>query len=145
MPYKEFDSCDLHDSLVHGVSFLTEGFIAELHLDIDYILQWPTCVDESPVFEVSKALVRFCDVSDLSIDIEWPKKGPETALSRIFIDKVIRHEVSTTLRLPAYYKWRILMSDGRSSISFGASDMIIELVGSPATTNRQYLMSYERG
>lgn len=143
-PCDEFDSYAFHDNLLHGISFLVEDFTAELFLEIDHILKWPTCADEKIVFEVSKARLRFCDISDLSINMEWPKKGSENAMSRIFIDKVTRHEVCVALNLPSYYEWRIWMSDGHSSISFGASTMVVELTKPPLSVDRQYLMSYER-
>lgn len=140
----QFDSYAFHDNLVHGISFLAEDFTAELHLDIDHILRWPTCEDEETLFEVTKALLRFCDISDLSINMEWPKKGPEVAMSRIFIDKITRHEISVNLNLSAYYEWCIWMSDGHSSISFGASAMVVELTNTQISIDRQYLMSHER-
>lgn len=144
MTSQKFDIYKFHDNSIHGILFLIENFTAELQLDIDHILQWPRCSDNEAVFDVSKALVRFCDVSDLSINFEWSKKGPETAISRIYIDKIIREEISTTLRLPAYYKWRIEMSDEQSVISFGASAMIVELAKSSIVVNRPYLMAGER-
>jgi hypothetical protein len=142
-----FDAYQFHDNLVHGLSFLVENFRSELHLDLDYILQWPNCLDASnkgQLFAVSKSLLKFYDVTDLSVNIDWGDSGYTTAVSGICIDMVERVSIPTTLRFPDYYKWEITMSDGRSLISFGSSSMTFELIGNTLSVPRQFLLDGER-
>ena len=121
-----------HDNLVHGLSFVVENFDAEFHLDIDYIEKWPSCLEGSiAIFTVVKARLRFIDVTDLAINIDREKSGYTTALSAIRIDTVEAEKIDTTLRFDAYYKCVIAMVDGRSQISFGTSDMFLELLAPP--------------
>jgi hypothetical protein len=74
MTNKIYDVYQFHDNLLHGISFLVENFQSELRLDIDHILQWPNCpseADETLHFTVSKALLTFFDVTDLSVCVNW--------------------------------------------------------------------------
>ncbi len=147
MTSQSFDKYHFHDNFIHGVSFVVENFQSELRFDIDHILDWPNCADKNnngSDFTLSKGLLRFCDVTDLLINIEWGRSGYTTAVSGMSIDHIEREEVSTTLRFPSYYKWDIVLTDGRSLISFGASSMFLDLMGSPILVDRQFLMEAER-
>lgn len=147
MSTQSFDTYQFHDNLLHGVSFLVENFRSELHLDIDHILQWPNCqheTNDTQLFTVSRGLLRFFDVTDLSITIDSGDSGYTTAVSGVCIDVIERESISTTLRLPTYYKWKVIMSDGVSVISFGSSSMSVELIGPALSVPRQFLMEDER-
>ena len=147
MTNKIYDVYQFHDSLLHGISFFVEDFQSELRLDIDHILQWPNCpseADETLLFTVSKALLTFFDVTDLSINIDWGESGYTTAVSGVYIDMIERVSIPTSLRLPAYYKWNIVFDDNHSFISFGSSSMAFELIGSGLTVPRQFLLAAER-
>ena len=136
-----------HDNLVHGFCFVIEDFISELHIDIDYITQWPSCVaeeSENSTFIISRALLKFHNVTDLIMSIDKGNSGYTTSVSGICIDSIDGEKIETSLKFPAYYKWEILMTDERSKILFGASDMSIELLGNSVSVNRQYLTENER-
>lgn len=141
------DKYQFHDNLIHGISFVIEDFQSELHIDIDYITHWPSCPGmegEDAIFIISKAVLIFCNVTDLAINIDRGKSGYTTSVSGICIDRIDHEKIDTTLRFDAYYKWEIVMSDGRSKFLFGASDMFLKLIGSPLSVNRQYLAESER-
>ena len=139
------DKYKFHDNLVHGLSFFTEDFQSEVHLDIDHIINWPSCDGNgSEIFVVSRAMLKFINVTDLFINIDRGKSGYTTSVSGVSIDRIECEEIETTLRLPTYYKWEIVMSDECSRISFGSSDMFFELMGTQFSVNRQYLKQCER-
>ncbi|MFZ2726503.1 MAG: hypothetical protein WAX77_09655 [Methylococcaceae bacterium] len=141
------DEYQFHDNFVHGIYFDINpgGIKSELHLDIDHIIQWSSC-SENEVFIISKAILKFYDVTDLSINIEWDKTGYTSSVSgSCIIDCIKSEKIKTSLRFPAYYKCEILTHDESSKISFGASGMCVEIKGKPVKViNRQYLMENER-
>lgn len=147
MKAENFDPFMFHDNLVHGIAVCVEGFKSELRLDLDYIISWPTCVPEDPDvgdFSVVKGLLTFQDVTDLNVTIDWGSTGYTTAVSGPYIDVIQRNEIAPALRLPEYFTWKIIFSDGRSSISFGASSISLQTFGDPIKVGRQYLTEQER-
>jgi len=147
------NDCQFHDNLIHGVSFASDvgDFSSDIHFDIDHILEWLCCsknMDES-MFSVSRALLKFHDVSDLILDLSWG----ETQYSKftgfrsgVFILDVKKENVESLLAKDdgSYYKWQILTNNKNSIIQFGASSMSLELIGTPKIVNRQYLINSER-
>lgn len=148
MTIDNFDPHKFHDNLVHGISMSVEGYSSELRLDVDYIADWPPCVlgDSHRVeFTVVRGLVTFQDVTDLCVKIDWGDSGYTTAVSGPYIDVLQREKIVTSLRLPNYFRWKIIFTDGRSSITFGASSMSFVTHGSLVKVDRQYLTDQERG
>lgn len=143
----DYDCHKYHDNVVHGIRFLVEEFVSEIVLDIDYIVLWPVeACDEvnKPIFRVARCDLRFTDVTDLKVDVDWGESGYTTAVAGTSIDRIDRHLVATTLRVPAYYHWNVVMNDGRSRVSFGASSMLPEIKGESIEVPRQYLNDSER-
>jgi hypothetical protein len=136
-----------HDNLVHGISMSVEGYNSELRLDLDYIADWPACVpgdSQRPEFTITRGLVTFQDVTDLCVKIDWGDSGYTTAVSGPYIDVIQKEKIVPALRLPDYFRWRIIFTDERSSITFGASSMSFVTQGSLVTIDRQYLTDQER-
>lgn len=73
------------------------------------------------------------------MNIDWGQSGYTTAVAGTIINKIERHEVATTLRVLEYYHWNVVMADGRSNVSFGASSMTLDMKGEPVDVERQYL------
>lgn len=141
------DQYRFHDNKIHGLKFAVEGFKSELHFDIDHILDWPSCADgnaQSLLFSIAKGVLKFADVTDLLIHIDWGNSAYTTSVSGMYIDRVQMEPVKTTLRLPAYYACKLVMNDARSTISFGSSAMFFELLGTPIMVDRQFLTESER-
>lgn len=147
MTIDNFDPHKFHDNLVHGISMSVEGFSSELRLDLDYIADWPACLPGDPQsaeFSVARALVTFHDVTDLCVKIDWGDSGFTTAVSGPYIDVLQREKIVPTLQLPNYFRWKIIVTDEKSSITFGASSMSFATQGNPAKVDRQYLTDQER-
>ena len=142
-----YDSYKYHDNFVHGIKFLVENFLSEIIFDIDHIVGWPVdgCeADSKSIFQVAKCDLRFGIVTDLKVNIDWGQIGYTTAVVGPIIHKIERREVATILRVPGYYHWNVIMADGRSNVSFGASSITLEMKSEPIDLDRQYLNDSER-
>lgn len=140
-----YDAYCFHDNLIHGFKFTAEDFVSDLIVDIDHILEWPDCGGEGEAqFRVVAGDLRFTDVTDLKVEIIWPTSGYTTAVTALQIDRVERREVVTTMRFPNYFSWEIVMTDGRSKVSFGASAVSFYAKGSSLEVDRQYLTDAQR-
>ena len=143
-----FNIYQFHDNFIHGIEFLMEDFTSEIRLDIDHILKWPSCdaahVDDQ-LFLISKGHLTFVNVTDYRISIDSGDSGYSTTVMGICIDRIVRDEIATPMKFEEYYRWEIVMTDGRSSISFGASSFSFSATGEVVSVARQFLIDAERG
>lgn len=142
----DFESCYFHDNAIHGLSLPGYGDDSSvLVLDIDYIVTWSEhSKNGRELFSVSQALLYFHHITDLNINISWANSGYTTSESGVYIIDIKRVAVSTNLRLPQYFKWEIVTNNDNYSFSFGASTLVLELLGEPYLVDRQYLLKNER-
>lgn len=142
----DFDSCYFHDNAIHGISLPGYGDIPSvLAFDIDYIVTWGQCsANGKALFSISQALLYFHHVTDLNINISWVNSSHTTSESGVYIIDIEREVVATKLRLPQYFKWKIVTNNDNYSFSFGASTLVMELLGEPHLVDRQYLLNNER-
>lgn len=147
------DENQFHDNLIRGVSFASDvgDFSSDIHFDIDHILQWIHCSvkEGESLFSVSRALLKFHDVSDLRLDISWGDTQYSQYAgysSGVYILNITKERVTSSLAPggEGYYEWQILTNNKDCTIKFGASSMSLELIGPPKTVNRQYLLNDER-
>jgi hypothetical protein len=87
----DLDSMSWHDNHVHGLCFF-EGKqgTGELELDLDYILEWITPAADSVSFRyrIAPARLRFHDVTDLAIPIDYASTS--AAMESFSIDGIER-------------------------------------------------------
>ncbi|MFH7827077.1 hypothetical protein [Kluyvera chengduensis] len=64
---------DFHDNLIHGIVFYSEPgeLSSDIALDIDYIYEWVKTDSNEINFVISKALLKFHEVTDLKLSIDW--------------------------------------------------------------------------
>lgn len=137
------EDCCFHDCYIHGVSFDAVKEInmgeEELHFDIDYIVGWPDCADETTkdhFFNVSRATLKFKNVGNVKVNlneqqfIDWIEYGDDP-------------DISMGARNT---KW--IIHSGRSDepiAELNASEAVLELSGKLHLIKmRQYLTSEER-
>lgn len=140
---KQYPDFDVHDNIVHGIRMISENFTSELVVDIDHILEWPEC-REGGKFKVCVACLKFHDVTDLTVRIEWGDSGYTVAVSDMMINEVVFDKTESTLRFESYYSVTVRMSDGNSFFHFGSSGVSLEILSDSMFTSNQYLTSAER-
>lgn len=142
-----------HDNLIRGICFASgmEDFSSDIHFDIDHILEWVNCSTQpgDSLFSVSKATLKFHDVSDLVINLSLEKTNHSqfsSLTSGIYILDILKEKIESSLSNTGnhYYKWKIITTDKGCTIQFGAASMSLELFGTPKIVNRQYLTNDER-
>ena len=148
----DFDGLSWHDCHIHSFELLTgdpdQGdWTNDLVLDIDFIVQWSCGVDGGPCFRVAPAMLRFHNVTDLQIRIEWADSGYRIAVHPAAIDRLEREEViDHKLRLSRpYYAWTVRLNwpDG-GMIRFGAVGFTQQLLAEPVEMASQHLSSAQR-
>lgn len=144
MQGEEFNPYQCHDNFIHGISFVSdhEKFQSEIHFDIDHIVEWlcPSTKEGETLFSVSKAVLKFTDARNLTLNIIWE----ENCFGDICIIKIEREKIENRPGYDEYYKWRIITHDKNDVITFEAGAMSLELIGEPKRVNRQYLLAEER-
>lgn len=141
MPEIEWEN--LHDCRIHGISTLVEDWHSQFRVDLDVVVQAP-CVENGEKFHVAPALLTFHHVTDLSIRIEWGESGYQQACDGPYIERIVKSPVQTKMSFDVYYRWDILLTDGRSRISLGATSAEVQLTGEPVAVDRYYLKEGER-
>lgn len=136
---------NVHDSLIHGISISVEPetWTSELRLDIDHIVEWQIAQPQ-PRFQVSPAVLVFRQVTDLRISIDSGTSGHQSAVSGPFIESIYRELAVTPIKDQPYFSWMLKMTDGRSFISLGASDVELKIIKPALWVYRQYLTEVER-
>lgn len=140
----DFDSMSWHDNHVHGLRFFEgEHGTGELELDLDYILEWITPTAESVSFRyrIAPARLRFHDVTNLAISIDYASAS--AAMGPFSIDGIERR-VEQRRYGPTVY-WRIPVNFPPGEIRFEASGFEQSLVADELLVDRQWLTPTERG
>lgn len=118
----DYESLSWHDNAVHGLELGDESLV--LHLD--YILEWlPPGPDGRYSFRVAPAVLRFRDVSALTVDLDYIGRG----VTPFTISVIGRTETA----------WTIGINWPEGVISFQATGFVQELVGEPVVTDRGML------
>ena len=143
----DFPNLSWHDNHIYGIHFAIQGWDAGLVFDIDYIVEWVCGVDGGAQFQVVPATLRFHNVTDLKLDIDWGDSGFQVALHEVSIDQIKRERITNQkicLDRP-YYRWTIETNFPRpGSITFGADNFTQTLRADPVTQDEQKLARESR-
>jgi hypothetical protein len=136
----DFDQMSWHDCHVHGLR-ITEGEhgAGELEFDLDYILEW-RCEQEDYSFVVAPAILRFHQVTDLRVAIDW--SAPSAALGPFSLEGIERRSQPH----PRYTAtvWNLQINGPRGSIQFESRGFTQSTWGREVLTKRQCLAPSER-
>lgn len=140
----------LHDCKIHGLRLISEQFRSELLLDIDYVVQWPDCLqsaDEGQLkFKVARATLRFLYVSNCSIHLDFNYILPQSFGLDVFIFEASKTPIAIPRGCASYFAWKIQTNSEKSWLEFNSSDVHLELCSNPIeVTMRQHLTESERG
>ena len=106
----DFEQMSWHDCHVHGFR-VTEGEhgAGEIEFDLDYILEW-RCKGEGYSFLVAPATLRFHQVTDLRIAIDW--SAPIAALGPFSLAGIERRSEPRPLHTAAVWVLQINWPEG---------------------------------
>lgn len=139
---------DFHDNLIHGIVFYSEPgeLSSDIALDIDYIYEWVKTDSNEINFVISKALLKFHEVTDLKLSIDWGETNNSFFsghASGLYITNITKTKIHSPIAND-YFLWCIYTNSHDSCINFGASSFSLEITGSQRTVNRQFLLRNER-
>ena len=132
----DFDGLSWHDNRVHGLRiYEAEDGSGVLELDIDHILEWLPAEGGACRFRIAPAVVRFRDVTELRIEVDYV--ADRAAVAPFSIDTLTRDELS----YPGgrSFRWRFELDWPRGSIRFESPGFTQELRGPIVTTTDQLL------
>ncbi|WP_105478215.1 hypothetical protein [Escherichia coli] len=103
-----FNEVCFHDNLIHGIIFCSDSgeFSSDIALDIDYIEKWIKTEEGEIFFVISKALLKFHDVTDLKILIDWGETNNSEfsgCAAGVYINKIIRKKYTPLLQMIIFY------------------------------------------
>jgi len=134
--HENFDSMSWHDNHVHGLRPMAgEHGLGELELDLDYILEWLAVAGDAFRFRIAPARLRFRDVSDLRLAIDYV--AASAAIGPFSIAGIERR-TERRERSQAVC-WRIVANFPPGEISFQASGFTQQLTGREVLVDRQWL------
>ncbi len=123
----DYDAMSWHDNHVHGIRIVEgEHGAGELVVDLDYILEWITQVDERPRFRVAPATLTFHEVSDLRIALDYAKS---TAAVSPFSLHAIEREKHVFSNGHTSYRWHLEINWPDGAIDFIATGFTQVLSG----------------
>jgi hypothetical protein len=138
---QQFDEMSWHDNHVHALR-IVEGVhgAGELILDLDYILEWVKCEDNSCEFRIVPVTLTFKDVTNLRVSLDYA--APTAALGPFSIHALERR----TERRERYNAqlWKILVNWPAGEISFEASGFEQRATGDPVLSAAMYLNASKR-
>jgi hypothetical protein len=140
----DFDSMSWHDNHVHALRLIEgEHGAGDFELDLDYILEWlqPTSHLGSYRYRIAPARLRFHDVTDLAISIDY---GAASAAMGPFSIAGIERRIEQRQHYLATC-WRIPVNFPPGEIRFEASGFEQSLVADELLVDRQWLTPTERG
>ena len=134
----DFDGLSWHDVHVYGFqldTFKPDDGVADLILDIDYILEWKN-TEEGFMFTVCQAVLRFHEVFMLNMKLDYATST--AGMCPIRIDKIER----LLLEYPGgstSYHWKIEVNWPPGIIEFDALGFTQTLIGQPVVSDDQAL------
>lgn len=140
----DYDSLTWHDNHVHSISVGADNpdhGTGLLVLDIDHILEWMYGTDKVIRFRISPALLRFREVYDLRIEIDW--KGATAGIVPFSIDGM--HRVPLPFP-PGYssWSWTIPVNWPTGAITFKSPGFTMTTYGHETLTDEQCLAADQR-
>lgn len=129
----DFPNLSWHDNSIHALRII-EGRdgAGELVLDIDHIVEWIES-EKRFDFRVAPAELRFCDVTDLRMTLDYPAKS--AALAPFTLDRI---------EVDQYKHWTLKVNWPAGEISFSSTGFIQRITGEPVVSSAQSLDPVQR-
>ncbi len=128
---RDFDNLGFHDCYVHGFRWEPQppAFIVEL----DYIVKW---IEDGAKYRflVAKAELRFDDVTNLKVSLDWNRLPLDCQ-----IDEIVRETLPDTASESPRYLWHIIFSVPCGDIAFESHRFELKILTDPRESTTQYL------
>jgi hypothetical protein len=130
----DFSSLGFHDCYVYGIRWDCDRFT--LQLDLDYIVKWvePEATDDCYRFWVSPAELRFLNVADASVTLNWVGVAPECQ-----IQEIRQHGSRTTPNNSIQKDWEIELAAPEGEIVLWATGFELRIKRPPQLSSTQRL------
>lgn len=123
----DFDALSWHDVRVHGFRIVEGGQgVAELVLDIDFILEWPSSEEGGYRFRVAQAILQFHEVFGLRFMLDYV--ACSAGMTAFSIGRIEREIIGDDER-EQVCRWRIDVNWPEGFLEFEASGFSQWLVG----------------
>ena len=141
--FTDFDAMSWHDNAVHAIRVVEgESGVAELVLDIDFIVEWLPPANGAFAFRIAPADLVFHEVSNLVVSIDYA--ATPAAVQPMIVHEIQREPVKYA-NGNASFAWRIEgLWPPKSLLSFEASSFTQTLRSLPKVSGAQYLPASER-
>ena len=128
---RDFDVLGFHDCRLYGICWNRDSF--SLTLDLDYILQWVE-VGGRYNFWISPAELRFEDVADVQVSLNWARLTMECQ-----IEDLHRLDSRKTPSGLTSDHWRFDLSEPEGSIELWATGFKLAIKAAPTLSMTTYL------
>ena len=119
-----------HDCHVHGLHWRRDTF--SFSMDIQYILEWiePNDGTSGYRFSISEARLRFRDVDDLKVALDWSGLALDSQIASI---RMLKTRTTPTGALQRYFE--IEFADPEAIISLWSTGYELALLHEPVLSN----------
>ena len=130
-----FEEMGWHDSRLYSIAFPRENLV--LSLNIDYIFKWVEREDEAYNFWVAPCLLKFHNVLNLKIDIDFSNSvGIDIQLMKR-IDKGVLSNGKMRI-------WEYFIDTDKGNISFLSTGFVQDVLDDPILSESQYILYANR-
>jgi hypothetical protein len=138
----DFDDLSWHDNAVHALRLVEGEYGAgQLHLDIDYILEWLRDDSDEIAFRIAPASLEFRDVTNLKVTLDY--ETPTAGLTPFSLDRIDR-QLEQRDRYEVIL-WTLVVNWPVGGITFEAKGFRQFLRGPPVVSSQQQLSAGVRG
>lgn len=138
----DFDALSWHDVRVHGFRIVEDGQgMAELVLDIDFILEWLPSEDGGYRFRIAQAILQFHEVFGLRFMLDYV--ACSAGMTAFSIDSIEREVIGDDERARTC-RWRIAVNWPEGFLEFEAPGFSQWLVGEIVEQDAQMLDPAQR-
>ncbi|XZG69537.1 hypothetical protein ACTSKR_12875 [Chitinibacteraceae bacterium HSL-7] len=135
---EDFESIQWHDNAIHAFRIIEGELCGDLVLDIDFIVEWLELVDGIFQFRVAPSDLRFHEISDLVISINY--EAASAIVQPITIYEIRREDI-TYRDGSTSFSWEIeLHWPPNSFISFRSAAFTQSQRMAPVTIDSQWLV-----
>jgi len=128
------DKLGFHDCYVFGIRWDAEGHA--IVIDLDYVAEWvsPDSEHDSYRFWVAKAELRFRNVDEVTLRLEWGNLPPICQIQDLH-----RRKARTTPNGRTQWLWELELSTPDGGMRLWSTDFELRIHGAPLLSDTQWV------